>query len=207
MHKNLFAFLALMPLRYAVFAIASILANLLVWLLSPVLALLVVVEPWQGMPREWLPRWCRWLQTHDAPLDEWWRGGYYKNAFKWSAKLTDADFAQSTWLRYVARMCWLQRNPAYGLATYVLGYPKTKEYDEAITKRGEWDTASTNVELVVCVCDDSPLALRWAFLLRAQLYYTRTRYLRIQLGWKLQRDESKVMVVTHINPFRKWAST
>jgi hypothetical protein len=206
MLENLFA-LVLMPFRYAAFAVVSIAANVLVWLLSPVLALMVVVEPWDGAPREFLPRWCRWLQTHDNPLDAWWRDGYYKDAFDWSAKLTDADFEQSAWLRYVARMCWLQRNPAYGLATYALGYRKTKEYKKAQTKRGEWDTASTNMELVVCKCDDSPLWQRWAFLFHAQLYYTRTRYVRIQMGWKLQRDEPKVMLATHFNPFRKWAST
>ena len=203
--------LALMVLRYAVFAVISIAANLLVWVLSPVLALLVVVEPWQGAQREWLPRWCRWLQTHDAPLDEWWRGGYYKNAFAWSAKLTDADFVRSAWLRYVARMCWLQRNPAYGLATYGLGYlcavGKLKGLFFYRYSDSTWDSATSNYDFGVFCNPDLPLWGRYAFIWRGQFYYTRTRYLRVQIGWKVQREEPKVMLATHINPFRKWDST
>ena len=209
MLKNLFGF-ALALLRYALFGLVSLTANVLVWLLSPLLACLVVEESWNGLPREWLPRWCRWLQTHDAPVDEWWHGGYYKTAFKWSSKLTDSDFEQSTCLRYVARMLWLQRNPAYGLATYALGYRYATAEDRGVFyghSHGQWDTSTTNYEFWLSRNPEVPLWMRYGFMFRGQFFYTRTRYVRVFIGWKLMRSESKVMVVTHINPFRKWAST
>lgn len=46
---------------------------------------------------------------------------------------------------------------------------------------------------------------REAFQLRAQLYFTRTRYVRVNLGWKLGWAADRVQLATHINPFRKWS--
>ena len=43
-----------------------------------------------------------------------------------------------------------------------------------------------------------------AFQLRAQLYFTTTRYVRVNLGWKLTWAADRVQIATHINPFRVW---
>jgi hypothetical protein len=82
--------------------------GLLCWLLSPVLPLFAI-------GRDTLPDWLSWFQTPDAPLDG------------------DSGFAKlyppEKWPRYVRRVLWLIRNPAYGFAWSVLAYtPKTLDY-------------------------------------------------------------------------------
>ena len=51
-----------------------------------------------------LPRWCRWFQTFDDTLDAGVRDGLF-------------DYGS----RYLNRVAWLLRNPAYGFDYYLLG--------------------------------------------------------------------------------------
>lgn len=78
--------------------------GLVCWLLSPVLPLFAI-------GRDTLPSWLSWFQTPDAPLDG------------------DSGFAElyppEKWPRYVRRVLWLIRNPAYGFAWSVLAYEPT----------------------------------------------------------------------------------
>jgi hypothetical protein len=59
-----------------------------------------------------LPRWLYWFQTFDATLDEGWKGGYL--ASSWGTP---------GWRRYLARVYWLYRNPAYGFDYFAFGLP------------------------------------------------------------------------------------
>ncbi|MGL4756287.1 MAG: DUF7338 family protein [Aeromonadaceae bacterium] len=81
-----------------------LLMGLACWLLSPIL-------PLAAIGRETLPAWLSWFQTPDAPLDG------------------DSGFAKlyppGKWPRYVRRVLWLIRNPAYGFAWSVLAYDPT----------------------------------------------------------------------------------
>lgn len=85
-----------------------ILMGVVCWLLSPILPLFAI-------GRDVLPTWLSWFQTPDAPLDG------------------DSGFAKlyppEKWPRYIRRVIWLIRNPAYGFAWSVLSYqPKTSEF-------------------------------------------------------------------------------
>ncbi len=57
-----------------------------------------------------LPRWLKWFQPFDATLNEAWQGGYLSPS--WGA---------SPFKRYLARVYWLTRNPAYGFDYGLLG--------------------------------------------------------------------------------------
>ena len=77
---------------------------LLCWLLSPILPLFAI-------GRDTLPKWLSWFQTPDAPLDG------------------DSGFAvlylPEKWPKYLRRVMWLWRNPAYGFAWSVLAFQPT----------------------------------------------------------------------------------
>ena len=155
----------------------------LTWLLAPLLALCVT----EIDGREWLIKPLRWFQTFDAPLDEWRCGTYYKNCnwLKW-------DFTKPTH-RYLARVFWLYRNPAYGFAQYPLGINAGRLL--SVTYHGKWDNGSNNREFT-----------RWenAFNFRAQWFFYGKRYLRINIGWKAHHGFSRLMLATHISPFRTY---
>ncbi len=59
-----------------------------------------------------LPAWLKWFQPFDSSLDEAWRGGYL-----------DPSWGISPFKRYLARVYWLYRNPAYGFDYWALGVP------------------------------------------------------------------------------------
>lgn len=170
-------------LRYIpsqLFAMATV---LITWLLAPLLALCYTVID----GREWLITPLRWFQTHDNPLDEWRIGGYYKNC-NW----VNWDFTKP-FHRYLARYFWLCRNPAYGFAQLVGIVPKGEF--KTIYDIGTWDSATTNYHFVK---SDN------CFQYRAQFYFYKNHYLRLNLGWKEHAGFSKFMITGNINPFRTW---
>jgi len=65
----------------------------------------------------WLPAWLKWFQTFDNSLDAGWKlQGNYGNY------LTDG--VEPVGLkRYIYRVFWLYRNPAYGFSYWALGVP------------------------------------------------------------------------------------
>jgi hypothetical protein len=125
--------LALAMLRYIPYSLASICAVLLTWSLAPLLALTAFATEDTTTRQGNLPTWLRWFQTHDFPLDEIWRpstpaelwriDGLFIGNFRTFTGKTPPDFRASAWLRYLARVFWLWRNPAYGFRAQVLGYP------------------------------------------------------------------------------------
>ncbi|MBN4667885.1 hypothetical protein HUS70_13870 [Pandoraea nosoerga] len=57
-----------------------------------------------------LPSWLRWFQTFDASIDAGWRDGYFPT-----------EWGETPRMRYLARVLWLLRNPAYGLDYWLFG--------------------------------------------------------------------------------------
>lgn len=100
--------IALRMIQYFTLLPLHLLMGLVCWFLSPILPLFAI-------GRDALPSQLSWFQTPDAPLDG------------------DSGFARlypsSKWPRYVRRVLWLIRNPAYGFAWSVLAYdPKGIDY-------------------------------------------------------------------------------
>lgn len=166
-----------------------LLGKLITVICAPVAALL-------SMRGDALPRWLRWMQTHDNPIDALWQQPRHMTGYKTLAGVQPAWCAQSPFLRWYCRMLWLIRNPAYGLAS-MLGYESHGRPGEVIARRGTWDDGNTNWKVTV-----------WdgAWQVQAQLFYPvlRGRYLRIYIGWKSVSGLSRLMFASHINPFRTW---
>ena len=61
-------------------------------------------------------------------------------------------------------------------------------------QRGVWDGGEANW-----------LIQTWpgAFQVRAQLFYTPTRFVRINIGWKSVSNRTRLIYTNHINPFRQ----
>jgi len=194
--------LILMAIRYCIFWTLSWLLTLLTWFLAPALALPCFVTI--KNEREWLVKGLRWFQSFDNPLDEW-----------WMAKPNNyCDNGKCTWLnwdftkpfhRYLGRMFWLYRNPAYGFAQFVFGWGLTLKCGYSIVaKQGLWDSGTNNYLLVIYEDKKACIFNRYAFQLKLQYFFRGKRYLRINAGWKAHAGFNKLMLATHISPFRTW---
>ena len=192
--------------RWFCFAVPALLLKAVAVILSPLLALLARTaesNPWCSAtgPREYLPGWLHLFSTHDDGIDALWFKGLYDDRAPvgWPEKAR----AGSWWAKYVLRVLWIVRNSAYGFAHYLLGFERVGMYNTLIlAQRGVWDSDTTNWLYRI----DTNKQGRTAFQIRAQFYFTRTRDVRVNLGWKLDWAADRVQLATHINPFRKWPS-
>src|SRR5690606_25997490 len=127
-----------MVFNYAIRALAVLIAKLLTWLFAPVMALRfyrqeeykVTGYPSQfpGKLREHIDWPFQWASTFDDCADAHFYSGRMTalSIFGWRpfANVTEEQYQASDWLRYVARVLWLWRNPAYTFARD-LGYDQT----------------------------------------------------------------------------------
>src|SRR5690625_1688833 len=98
-----------MLIKYVIKAVVVLAAKVLTIVLAPIIALPPFITRaeesettgypslYPDKPREFLIKPLRWLQTQDAPLDEYYYGGYHKG--KWTERFKD-----NKWLM---RVCWL----------------------------------------------------------------------------------------------------
>lgn len=95
--------LILRIIEYLILAPFDTLGIIVAYLLNPIVVLFANDDGW-------LPPYppFKWFQTFDASLDTGWQDG------KWTG-IWDGRY------RYLARVRWLYRNPAYGWSYYVLG--------------------------------------------------------------------------------------
>lgn len=150
-------------------------------------------------PREYLPGWLHLFATHDDGIDAGWYMGLYDDRAPagWPKMARNG----SKVARWHLRMWWILRNSGYGFAHFVLGFDRSAGYTTRyLLQRGKWDSDTTNYSLRVDTNADG----RKAFELRGQFFYSRTRYVRVYLGWKLSWAAPRVQIATHINPFRTW---
>lgn len=192
--------------RWFCFAVLELLLSAVAVLLSPVLALLYVTRdshPYCSAPgpREYLRGWLHLFSTHDDGVDAGWHGGHYDDRAPkgWPQKARDGSRLH----RWLLRVWWIARNSGYGFALHWFGFDRGESpHTRIVAQRGAWDTSTTNWLVRV----DTNAAGTRAFQLRAQIYFTVTRYVRINIGWKLDWTPRAVQVVCSINPFRKWAA-
>ncbi|VVD98366.1 hypothetical protein PCO31110_02008 [Pandoraea communis] len=102
-----------------------------------------------------LPRWLRWFQTFDASIDAGWKDGYFP-----------AAWGKPPHMRYVARMLWLLRNPAYGLDYWLFGL-----------------TFDASTWRVLANIDQDDLVLFFAVGNGVNFYY-HGRFGEAKIGWK-----------------------
>src|SRR5690625_1225764 len=191
-----------MLIKYVIKAVVVLAAKALTIVLAPIIALPPFITHaeesettgcpslYPGKPREFLIKPLRWLQTHDAPLDEYRVMGYYKG--KWTERFKDN--------KYLMRICWLWRNAAYGVA-HRLGYDqrgmlRSKTRDEIALR----NTGFKNISYYTAVNGNN----KKAFMFFAQLPYTKKRALELYFGYKLLRNDpdQRCMLVVRVKPFK-----
>lgn len=174
--------------KYFAFLILDLLAGAINLILAWPVALLADKDGW-------LPSWLWWFQTPGDSLNG---SNGWQTRDRWF-------LIQDTWFkRWVNRVGWLYRNPMYGFAISVLG-----------AQAGFRDTLVTSGDPLTS--NHKPLHKGWVrhVLLRNgkpvyfQLYivwpWCATRYLRLNLGWKLWSYPTleKMQFTFSPNPFRK----
>ena len=155
-----------------------------------------------GTMREFLIPALFWFQTDDAPLDEYWYGDY-PSWFK--SKFNQAYFDSHWWLRYLMRVLWLWRNPAYGFGT-ALGYDASGlTIVSSSDHEDQWRSGKNVASSWLFINDKSQLG----FCYRAQFYYAAPRCLELYLGYKLPGDtiKGKKLVAMQCTPFRQYAAS
>ena len=174
-------------LKWLAFLPVIVVAKLVTIFFAPVAA-------WLSMGGDALPRWLRWMQTHDNPLDALWQQPAHMRGYETLIGVQPIWCAEAPLLRWYCRMLWLVRNPAYGLMD-MLGYDAAGQPARVVAVYGVWGSGKTNW----CI-----QAWPGAWQVKAQIFYTRSRYLRIYCGWKQPPGAKRMMYCCHINPFRKW---
>lgn len=192
-----------MWIKYSLSALIVTAGKILACLLAPIISLPPFVvrreeseitgypSLYPGKPREFLIRPLRWLQTHDAPLDEYYYAGYYKG--KWTERFKTN--------KYIMRICWLWRNPAYGIA-HKLGYDQrgmelVKHKDEMVLR----NTGQPNFSYFTATNTKK----QRGFMYFAQLPYSKHRCVELYFGYKLLRNDpdQRCMLVVRIKPFKR----
>lgn len=148
---------------------------LLAFLLLPIHLLMIgicyilaPILPLFALNRDTLPSYLSWFQTPDAPLDG------------------DSGFQRvATWVkpRYLRRIMWLWRNPAYGFSWSVLA--ARPEQGTEIVVIGDIES------------DDNPYKAGWSFTWVKGTHYWQVRAfiktipnkcLKSRFGWKMRYD-------------------
>lgn len=174
-------------------------------LLSMAVAVLIspIVSAWSivsGIER--LTGVLAWMQTVDNTLDALWQQPQHLSSYVHLRRFSVHDFERSRLLRWWARTLWLARNPGAGLSDS-LGVETSGMLREVISQRGEWDSGRSMHRLQVWRNGSGEIV---AWQLQAQLFYLPKRglFFRLNLGWKSVSERTKVIMTTHVNPFRTW---
>lgn len=172
-------------LRYLLILPISWAATLLAYLFAPIAALPIFVR--LGITgREYLVWLWQWLTTHDAPVDSFFIDAYFSRSVL-LGRFTREQILASAFLRYVGRVMWIWRNPAYQ-AKHWLGYDASGS--EPIHRIKEADGVGR-------------MFIRKNHKGHTGFYYEkRTNRWHIQFGWKLYRrdPDGKRMIAFRLKP-------
>lgn len=182
--------------------------SLIAFVINPILALFITkaeesettglpsLHP--GMPREFLIKPLRIWQSEDAPVDEYYWANYEPNG--WFQRTFRDKYEASAGVRYLYRVMWLYRNPAYGFGNR-LGYNSTGMYFTAKNDNEHlWRTGVTNQSW--WIARNSYGEIGWCYQL--QWHFYKRRCLEVYLGYKLLADGWNKSVAIRVNPFRKY---
>ena len=169
-------------IRYIPSVIVDLIADALALVLAPVAALFVVTKD----GREYLTPFWQWTTTHDAPVDSFFIDNYFTQSFV-LGRFTREQILASAFLRYVGRVMWIWRNPAYQVSHW-LGYDASGT--EPIQRVKEADGVGR-------------MFIRKNHKGHTGFFYEkRTDRWHIQFGWKLYRrdPDGKRMIAFRLKP-------
>lgn len=180
--------------------------------LSPILALKCFVR-WEeeydvtGYPSMIPGRKCAFLiaplmgfQTHDDTLDHYW----WSNKSDWMReKGYDQEYYDThEWFRWLNRVLWLCRNPAYQFADW-LGW---NNKDVVVLKKRDedslWKSGEQNFSYWIVQNGRKDVS----FLVQGQFYYYKDYCIEFVLGygWDRWEPDDRCMLNCRIIPFRKY---
>lgn len=190
-------------LKWMVFSLIVWVAKAAAYVLAPIAALPIFVKKgeWKGRESDELISFWRWTTTHDAPIDEYYMSEYYTRNRIFS-KHTREDILNNGFLKYLGRVFWIWRNPAYVVAD-ALGY--SQKGMKFLHQRDEghlWDSGYPNFSYYIV--ENNKNQIGW--MLEWQWYFYKQRCLEVYLGWKIfRKDENqRCMLVARITPFKKY---
>ncbi len=170
-----------MFMRWFGFAVLNILMFVLAMVLAPVLPLFAI-------GRDVLPAWLSWFQTPDNGLD---------GDANFKANVAPFRGDQVGWRRYVNRIRWLWRNPAYGFDISVLGFalaPETKV--QTVGTREFSGALKSGWFFAMAINADGSMA--WQFY-AVKVWGARAS--RVDFGWKLWGDPGVCQYALSVNPW------
>lgn len=135
-----------------------------------------------------LPPPLNWFHTHDDDMD----GGQHQ--LGWPVVTGIALIWQRT--------RWMCRNAFYGGSFALFSAPKSCVVLSDET--GTWDSGSSNYSLIL----SPPYTSLGKFGLRAQWFYTKTRFVRVWIGHSFQGSpvNGKYITKCHVGLFRSWSN-
>lgn len=107
-------------LRYVLYLPINLAVTALVFVLAPVVALPIFVREGED-GREWYVPWLAWASTHDTPVDTYAYGRVGRTHWLLKRFKVEPGSVNPGWLRYMNRLLWLWRNPAYWFKHHTLG--------------------------------------------------------------------------------------
>lgn len=149
-----------------------------------------------GMMREFLIKPLRIWQSEDAPVDEYYWADYEPNG--WFQRKFREKYSGSAVVRYMYRVMWLYRNPAYGFGNR-LGYDATEMVIlDKLDNDHLWKSGHTNYSWWIAKNYHGQIG--WCF--QMQWHFYKRRCLEVYLGYKLLADGKRKSVAMRFNPFR-----
>ena len=180
-------------------------AAVLSWFASPIVALFIYKEPRTDLvkrhgkqietfDREYISKRLSWFRTHDNAADEWWYGVYNEDfPLKRVREWTQENYDNSKVVRYLCRVFWLCRNPAYTFSHNVLGFERGENYYTKITQVGSKEGWYIFEIKVFVAADDSK-----AFNIEGRINLPGPKYWNVNFGWKAHKGFSRLMYASRL---------
>ena len=178
----------MMRIRWIILALVSIVAKLINYPLSPMVALF-------ANDGGWLPSWLSWFQTPDNSLDgdSGWQHKHWQWRYKFPVPLAI----------YIGRVGWLWRNSMYGFEIDVLGFNLDESF--SYQYKGSQDVSDRPYQpgwVYRTIKTDSG---RETFQFYLILPTFPGKCLRVMAGWKLwqhPKQGSKLQLGLSLNPIK-----
>ena len=195
-------------IQWLLLLIPSILLELVGYVFNPIAALFVTkrertdrvkrLHPTDQitMQREYLQKWVYWFQTHDNAVDEYWWDMYTEDsAFKYVREMTQEQYDNSWFNRYIMRVLWMYRNNAYGLLYNILGKPDRRGDTWNAWKYGE--EGVDRFWFLLRSYDKSGFQFECHLPLLPTIFGINI-YNNINIGWKAHRSAVKCLYANRI---------
>lgn len=164
-------------------------------ILAPIASL-----PWfinvDAKGREHLVGAWKWISTHDTPVDAYAYGSLGREHKLLREFDTETPSNNAEWLKYINRVLWIWRNPAYVVADYFGFDQRGMKFLYQRDEGSLWDSGHPNFSFYLA--QNSSGSVGW--MLEWQWYFYKQRCLEVYLGWKLFRDDpnQRCMMVSRI---------